>query len=67
MSSCDAKPQRALRRRFLAERSFYARSLSDEIREELSRAGLEETRERMIEAGNAIRAAEGPGALAARL
>ena len=53
--------------RFLTERSFYACSLSDEIREELRRRGVEESRERMIEAGNAIRAAEGPGALAARL
>jgi dCMP deaminase len=53
--------------RFLGERSFYALSLSDVIREELRSRGLEETRERMIEAGNAIRAAEGPGGLAERL
>ncbi len=53
--------------RFLAERSFYALSLSDEIREELRRQGLEETRERMIETGNAIRSAEGAGGLAVRL
>ncbi len=53
--------------RFLAERSFYALSLSDEIREELRRRGLEETRERMIETGNAIRSAEGSGGLAVRL
>jgi dCMP deaminase len=53
--------------RFLTERSFYARSLSDVIREDLGRRGLEETRERMIEAGNAIRAAEGAGGLAVRL
>ena len=32
--------------RFLTERSFYALSLSDEIRAELARRGLEETRER---------------------
>jgi dCMP deaminase len=53
--------------RFLTERSFYALSLSDEIRAELARQGLQETRERMIETGNAMRAAEGPGALAVRL
>ena len=53
--------------RFLEERSFYALSLSDVIREELRRQGLEETRERMIETGNAMRTAEGPGGLAERL
>jgi dCMP deaminase len=53
--------------RFLAARSFYPLSLSDVIREELRRQGLAETRERMIETGNALRAAEGPGALAQRL
>jgi dCMP deaminase len=53
--------------RFLEERSFLSLSLSDVIRDELRARGLEETRERMIEAGRAIRAAEGPGALAARL
>jgi dCMP deaminase len=53
--------------RFLEARSFHSLSLSDVIRRELRAQGLEETRERMIEAGNGIRAAEGPGALAARL
>jgi len=52
---------------FLKERSFLAHSLSDLIRRELAGQGIEETRERMIETGNAIRAAEGPGALALRL
>jgi dCMP deaminase len=52
---------------FLTARSFVAHSLSDVIREELARRGLGETRERMIETGNALRAAEGPGALAKRL
>ena len=52
---------------FLKERSFVAYSLSDAIRKELADQGLEETRERMIETGNSIRAAEGPGALARRL
>jgi dCMP deaminase len=52
---------------FLEERSFRVYSLSDVIRAELASQGLEETRERMIEAGRSIRAAEGPGALARRL
>ncbi len=52
---------------FLERRSFYPLSLSDVIRDELSRQGVEETRERMIEAGRALRSAEGPGALAERL
>jgi len=49
---------------FLRSRSFYAHSLSDVIREELRREGREETRERMIETGNAIRERRGPGGLA---
>lgn len=53
--------------RYLVERSFYALSLSDVIREELASRGLSETRERMIEAGNALREAHGPGVLAERL
>ncbi len=53
--------------RFLEARSFLSLSLSDVIRDELRAQGLEETRERMIETGRAIRAAEGPGALALRL
>lgn len=53
--------------RFLEARSFSAYSLSDVIREELRARGLEETRERMIETGNAIRARHGPGGLALRL
>jgi dCMP deaminase len=52
---------------FLGARSFAVYSLSDVIREELARRGQSETRERMIETGNALRAAEGPGALAERL
>ncbi len=52
---------------FLAARSFYPLSLSDVIRDELRRRGLEETRERMIETGNALRAAGGPAVLAERL
>jgi dCMP deaminase len=53
--------------RFLEARSFYALSLSDVIRDELRARGLDETRERMIATGRELRAAEGPGALAARL
>jgi dCMP deaminase len=53
--------------RFLEARSFRAFSLSDVIREELRARGIDETRERMIETGNAIRARSGPGGLALRL
>lgn len=52
---------------YLAARSFYPLSLSDAIRRELQRQGLEETRERMIETGRALRAEHGPGVLAERL
>jgi dephospho-CoA kinase len=40
---------------YLKARSFYAHSLSDVIRDELSERGLEPTRERMIEVGTEIR------------
>ncbi|HXK21673.1 MAG TPA: deaminase [Myxococcota bacterium] len=53
--------------RYLEARSFRAFSLSDVIREELRARGIEETRERMIETGTAIRARFGPGGLALRL
>ncbi len=53
--------------KYLAERSFYALSLSDAIRDELARRGLEETRELMIEVGRELRAEHGPGVLAERL
>ncbi|HEY5657503.1 MAG TPA: deaminase [Myxococcota bacterium] len=52
---------------YLEARSFYGYSLSDVIRDELRDHGLEETRERMIETGNAIRSQLGPGGLALRL
>jgi dCMP deaminase len=52
---------------FLGARSFAVHSLSDVIREELARQRVSETRERMIETGNALREADGPGALAKRL
>ncbi len=51
----------------LVSRGFCALSLSDVIRDELEKRGLEPTRERMIETGTAIRAAEGPAGLATRL
>jgi len=50
--------------KFLVERSFYALSLSDVIRERLTEQGLTETRDRMIETGTAIREERGPGGLA---
>jgi len=53
--------------RYLEARSFAPWSLSDVIREDLRARGVDETRERMIEAGNAIRARFGPGGLAVRL
>ena len=49
---------------FLVARSFVAFSLSDVIREELARRGESETRERMIEVGNALRGLR-PAAFAA--
>ena len=53
--------------RYLEARSFYVYSLSDMIREHLREEGLAETRERMIDTGNAIRAERGPGGLAQAL
>ena len=53
--------------RYLEARSFYPLSLSDVIRKELQDQGLDETRERMIETGNAIRASLGAGGLAVRV
>jgi dCMP deaminase len=52
---------------FLKARSFYALSLSDVIRDALAEQGLDESRERMIETGNAIRRDHGPGGLAVKL
>lgn len=49
---------------YLADRSFYGLSLSDVIRDELEKQGVEPTRERMLEAGTSMRGAFGPGALA---
>ena len=45
---------------FLADRSFYGLSLSDVIRDELEKQGVEPTRERMLAAGTAMRAEHVP-------
>ena len=45
---------------YLSQRSFYAHSLSDVLRGVLKQRGIPETRERMIDAGRELRAAEGP-------
>jgi len=52
---------------YLAERSFYAVSLSDMIRRVLREREQDETRERMIETGTELRSQGGPGALATAL
>ena len=49
---------------YLAARSFEAFSLSDEIRAELDRRGVAESREEMIAVGRQLRQEGGPGALA---
>lgn len=48
----------------LVARGFAYHSLSDVIREELKRRGVPESREHLTEAGNALRKAHGPAALA---
>ena len=48
----------------LATRGYEILSLSDVVRDQLAKEGLDETRERMIATGNALRRAHGPGALA---
>jgi dCMP deaminase len=53
--------------KLLERRSFYPASLSDVIRDELARDGLEPTREHMIERGTALRARFGPAVLAERV
>ncbi len=52
---------------FFRRRSFYASSLSDAIRADLARDGLEPTRENMIERGSSLRAEFGPAVLAGRI
>ncbi len=52
---------------YLKSRSFEYYSLSDEIREEVRRRGLEITREILINVGNELREKHGPGVLAERI
>ena len=52
---------------WLQARSFYPLSLSDVVRDELRARGETETRDRMIETGQALRREGGPGVLADRL
>ena len=52
---------------FLERRSFYPVSLSDVIRAELAKEGLEPTREHMIERGRELREHFGRGVLAQRV
>ena len=53
--------------RLLERRSFYPVSLSDVIRQDLARDGLEPTRENMIERGRALRERFGQSVLAERV
>jgi dCMP deaminase len=53
--------------RLLERRGFYPVSLSDVIREDLAREGLEPTREHMIERGRVLRERFGPAVLAERV
>jgi dephospho-CoA kinase len=53
--------------KFLAGHGFAVRSLSDVVREEAARRGLEPTRDNLIRVGVEIRSLEGPGALARRI
>jgi len=52
---------------FLKDRGYSYFSLSDEIREELGRQGLEPTRDHLIHQGNELRARFGPDVLARRV
>ena len=52
---------------YLKKKSFTYYSLSDEIRLELKKQGLPETRQNLIVTGNRIRENEGPSALAKRI
>ncbi|MBW2724140.1 MAG: AAA family ATPase [Deltaproteobacteria bacterium] len=53
--------------KLLEAKGYVAHSLSDAIRDVLRERGLEESRERMIETGRALRAEGGPGVLGERL
>ena len=52
---------------YLVSRGFTYHSLSEVLREEFSRAGIEPTRAHLIAKGNELRTANGPGVLAARI
>ena len=52
---------------YLKTKGFLFHSLSDEIREELAKQGLEATRENLISAGNRLRGEFGPAVLAERI
>ena len=52
---------------YLKSRGFQYSSLSDEIREEIRRRGLEITRDVLIDVGNELREQHGPGVLAERV
>lgn len=52
---------------FLKDRGFQYYSLSDALREEARRRGLEITRETLVLLGNELREKEGPGCLAERI
>jgi len=52
---------------FLKDKGYAYFSLSDEIREELGRRGLEPTRDHLISEGNDLRARFGPDVLARRV
>jgi dephospho-CoA kinase len=52
--------------KLLEAKGYIAYSLSNVIRDVLKQRGLDESRERMIETGNALRAEGGPGVLGER-
>ncbi len=52
---------------YLKNRGFEYHSLSDEIRNEIRRRGLEITRDELIDIGNELRERYGPGVLAERI
>ena len=53
--------------KYLKERGFQYYSLSDVLREEAAKEGVEVTRENLIQLGNKLRGQLGPGALAERI
>src|SRR2546427_18681 len=52
---------------FLASQGFSVRSLSDVVRDEATRRGLDHSRDNLIRVGVEMRARHGPGALARRV